>query len=73
LLGFNLGLEAGQVLIVFVLLLTAQLALQVFHIKRRDWVLFLSAAVFSLALQMALQRWPWKIGRAGKQAARMAA
>jgi hypothetical protein len=62
LLGFNLGLEAGQVLIVFVLLLTAQLALQVFHIKRRDWVLFLSAAVFSLALQIALQRWPWKIG-----------
>jgi hypothetical protein len=63
LLGFNLGLEAGQVLIVFVLLLVAQFVLQVFHIKRRDWVLFLSAAVLSLALQMALQRWPWSAGR----------
>jgi hypothetical protein len=63
LIGFNLGLEAGQVLIVFVLLLTAQLALQVFRIKRRDWVLFLSAAVFSLALQMALQRLPWSADR----------
>jgi hypothetical protein len=60
LFGFNVGLEAGQVLIVFILLLSAQLAVQRLNIVRRDWVLFLSAAVFSLALQLALQRWPGK-------------
>jgi hypothetical protein len=63
LLGFNLGLEAGQIIIVFVLLLTAQFALRAMQIKRRDWVVFLSAAVFSLALQMALQRWPAKVNK----------
>jgi len=58
LFGFNIGLEAGQILIVFFLLLVAQAAIRLLKIARRDWVFFLSAAVFSLALQMALQRWP---------------
>ena len=58
LFGFNIGLEAGQIIIVLILLLLAQLAVQVLKIAQRDWVVFLSAAVFSLALQMALQRWP---------------
>lgn len=66
LFGFNIGLEVGQVLIVLIILVLAQAATQVFKIAPRDWVVFLSAAAFSLALQMALQRWP------GKQAARTA-
>jgi hypothetical protein len=75
LFGFNIGLEAGQIVIVLILLLAAQAAVQGFKIARRDWVLFLSAAVFSLALQMALQRWPapktetakWQTERSGNQ------
>lgn len=58
LFGFNIGLECGQIIIVFILLLTAQAAVQGAKIARRDWVVFLSAAVFSLAVQMAAQRWP---------------
>lgn len=58
LFGFNVGLEAGQVLIVIVILLIAQLVVQLLKVARRDWVLFISAAVFSLAISMALERLP---------------
>ena len=60
LFGFNVGLEAGQIVIVFFILLLAQLAVVLLKNSRRDWVVFVSAAVFSLALQMALERLPWK-------------
>jgi len=60
LFGFNVGLEAGQIVIVFFILLLAQLAVVLLKNSRRDWVVFVSAAVFSLALQMALERLPWR-------------
>ena len=60
LLGFNLGLEAGQLVVVILILLLAAGLQQIFKIQRRDWVIFLSAAVFSLALEMAIQRIPFK-------------
>lgn len=56
LFGFNVGLEAGQIVVVATLLLVAQAILSVFKIDRREWVIFLSAGVFSLALKMALER-----------------
>jgi hypothetical protein len=34
------------------------------RVVRRDWVIFLSAAVFGLAVQMAAQRWPETKGSA---------
>jgi HupE/UreJ protein len=58
LLGFNLGLEAGQIVVVLILLIIAWIFISVFKIKRREWVLFLSAGVFSIALKMAVERWP---------------
>jgi len=58
LFGFNVGLEAGQVIIVFIILLLAQAFIQHIKVARRDWVLFVSAATFSLALKMALERFP---------------
>jgi hypothetical protein len=58
LFGFNVGLEAGQVVIVFIILLLAQIFIQFIKVARRDWVLFVSAATFSLALKMALERFP---------------
>ena len=60
LFGFNVGLEAGQVIIVAAILLLSQLLVQVLKVPRREWVLFVSAAVFGLSLQMALERWPAK-------------
>ena len=59
LFGFNLGLEAGQILFVVSILGATWLGLSFFNIKRKSWVIFLSAAVFSLALKMALERIPY--------------
>jgi hypothetical protein len=59
LLKFNLGLEAGQILVVSIILLFSYLFVSVLKINRRDWVIFLSAGAFALALKMALGRIPW--------------
>ncbi len=58
LFGFNVGLEVGQIVFVTIILAATWVSLSLFKVKRRDWVVFLSAAVFSLALQMALERIP---------------
>jgi hypothetical protein len=60
LFGFNVGLEAGQIVVVIVLLIIGKIILDIFRINRREWVIFLSAAVFSLALKMAIERIPSK-------------
>lgn len=56
--SFSLGLEAGQILVVLLMLLLAQALIHVYKVERRHWVIFLSAAVFSLSVQMALERVP---------------
>lgn len=57
LFGFNVGLEAGQLLIVLGLLLAGSLA-QVIKIKERDWRLSLSTFTLGIALIMTLERIP---------------
>ena len=56
LFAFNIGLEVGQILIVCIILLVALVVVHYMKVKRREWVIFLSAAVFSLALRMAFER-----------------
>ncbi|MFL5742392.1 MAG: HupE/UreJ family protein [Flavisolibacter sp.] len=56
--GFSVGLELGQILVVFVILLLSQLFVVYLKVNRKHWVIFVSAAVFALALEMAAQRWP---------------
>jgi hypothetical protein len=58
LLGFNLGLEVGQIAVVISLLILAFLITTLFKVNRREWVIFVSAAVLSIALKMALDRIP---------------
>lgn len=58
LFGFNVGLEVGQIVVVGTLLLITQALISSFRINRREWVIFLSAAIFSLALKMSLERLP---------------
>lgn len=58
LLAFNLGLEAGQVLIVAAVLSISWLALQVCRVLRREWNLVLSSMILGMALMMALSRLP---------------
>jgi len=59
LFGFNVGLEAGQIFVVAIILVIGILFLNFFKVKRRDWVFFLSSGVFALALKMALERLPF--------------
>lgn len=59
LLGFNLGLEAGQIIVVGLILILAYVFMNFLKITRRDWVFFISAAIFALSVQMALERLPF--------------
>ena len=61
LLGFNLGLEAGQLVAVLALLILAAIWHGVFKVSRRDWVLFLSGGAFMAALVMAMERLPFNL------------
>lgn len=56
LFGFNVGLEVGQIIVVSIVLLLGWAIVTLFKINRRDWVLFFSAGIFSLALKMAFER-----------------
>ena len=58
LFGFNVGLEAGQIVVVLILLLLTQLVTGLLQANRREWVLFLSGGVFLMSLKMALERIP---------------
>ncbi|MEI6265344.1 MAG: HupE/UreJ family protein [Sphingobacteriia bacterium] len=58
LLAFNLGLEAGQIVIVLIILLITLIFVNLFKVNRREYLLFISAIAFALALQMAFERLP---------------
>lgn len=58
LLAFNIGLEIGQLMIVAAVLLVSVICIQVFKFQRREYIVFGSGAVFSVALIMALERFP---------------
>ena len=59
LFGFNLGLEAGQIIIVLLILCLAYIVLNIFKANRREWVIFASACAFSVGLVTAIERWPF--------------
>ena len=54
--GFNIGLEAGQIIVVSIILFISFIFMNLLKINRREWVIFLSAGIFSLALKMTLER-----------------
>ncbi len=58
LLAFNLGLEAGQLLIVAIILIVSLISFNIFKVNRREYILFLSGGIILVAVQMTLQRWP---------------
>ena len=58
LFGFNVGLEAGQIAVVMIVLALSYLFVQLLKVNRREWVIFTSAAAFGVAVQMTLQRIP---------------
>ncbi|MCT1530426.1 HupE/UreJ family protein [Sphingobacterium daejeonense] len=58
LLSFNIGLEFGQLIIVFFVILLSELMLKIFSVSNRDWSFFLSSAVIGISFIMALERIP---------------
>lgn len=56
LLSFNIGIEAGQMLIVILLLLLSAFLFRFTRLKLADWVFFISSAVFGISFIMFVQR-----------------
>ncbi|MCK9402240.1 MAG: HupE/UreJ family protein [Chitinophagaceae bacterium] len=56
LLAFNVGLEVGQLLIVTGVLLISFIFVNILKFNRREYLLAVSAGIFALALQMAIDR-----------------
>ncbi|RZJ28650.1 MAG: hypothetical protein EOO18_12875 [Chryseobacterium sp.] len=58
LLGFNIGLELGQITMVLVILIIFTLVTKFKKLNQTEWLLITSSAAGAVALQMALERWP---------------
>jgi hypothetical protein len=59
LLAFNLGLEAGQLLIVTAVLLISFIFVNILKCSRREYLLYITGGIFAVALQMAIERIPF--------------
>jgi hypothetical protein len=58
LLSFNIGLEAGQITLVSIILLASYLVVNKLKFKRVWWIWGLSSLCFFIAIQMIIERWP---------------
>lgn len=56
LFSFNLGLELGQLLIVFFALILNLILTEFFKVRKKSWNLILSGIVFGMALMMVFDR-----------------
>ena len=50
LLGFNLGIEIGQLLVVSIIVILASLVVKFAQVKHRDWNLFISGAAAGISI-----------------------
>ncbi|GGH65401.1 MAG: HupE/UreJ family protein [Bacteroidetes bacterium] len=59
LLPFGLGVEVGQLLIVFLVLLITAILHNFMRLKLRDWNIFNSGLVSGIAVYLMIQTWPF--------------
>lgn len=59
LLPFALGVELGQLLVVFLILLITAILYNFMRLKTREWNLFASGIVCGVAGYLMIQTWPW--------------
>ena len=59
LLGFNLGIELGQLLVVFFVVGVAFVFLNLIRVKHRDWTVFVSGAAAGMSLILMYENRPW--------------
>jgi hypothetical protein len=59
LLEFALGIEASQIIVVFLVLVISYIAQTFFRFSKRDWALLLSAFIIGLVLPMLIENEIW--------------
>ena len=59
LLGFNIGIELGQILVVFLIVLTAYIFLTQLKVKHRDWNVFISGLAAGISLIFIFENKIW--------------
>ncbi len=59
LFGFNIGLEAGQLVVVSIILLTNFLLISKLKLNQKWWVWSLSVFTLLIAVSMIVDRWPF--------------
>ena len=59
LFGFNLGIELGQLLVVFCIVGAVFIFLNLFGMRHRDWNVFISGGAFSLSLVLMYENKFW--------------
>lgn len=59
LFGFNIGLEAGQLVVVIIILLTNFLLISKLKLNQKWWVWSLSVFTLLIAVSMIVDRWPF--------------
>lgn len=59
LIPFNLGIEWGQIVVVFFILGLSMLVQNILNFKHRDWLIFVSGGGFSLAMWLAIENLPF--------------
>lgn len=59
LLGFNLGIEIGQLLVVSIIVIVASLVVKFAQVKHRDWNLFISGAAAGISIVLMIETAFW--------------
>ena len=55
-LGFNLGIELGQVIIVGISVIAGFVMMNIFSVKQRDWCQVISAMIAGMALMLLMEK-----------------
>ncbi|MDN3669316.1 HupE/UreJ family protein [Echinicola jeungdonensis] len=58
-LGFNLGVEVGQLAVVGILILLSSILIGLLGVNRKEWALVLSSLVMGMAIMMVLDARYW--------------
>lgn len=59
LFAFNLGIEIGQLLVLSLILGLTLIFVDLFGIKRREWIIGFSGAAIGISIILMLERIPW--------------
>jgi hypothetical protein len=60
LVEFALGIEAAQIVVVFVVLILSYIVQTIFRFSKRDWALVMSAIIIGVVLPMIIENEIWK-------------